>query len=82
MSHCLHPPTNPTSAGEGAGNVHLFTALGSRAPMLRRPTSPKIQTDSLLGVHIFLTSHVWSLNLENGDRSGATLHHHKNVSKK
>ena len=29
-----------------------------------------------------LTLHTWSLNLENGTRSGATLHNHENKSKK
>lgn len=56
--------------------MHLFTALGNRAPRLRCRAciSPKMQTDPLLGYLLPLTSHAWSLNLENGTGSGATLH--------
>lgn len=54
VSHCQHPPTNRSGdrvgARGGAANVHLFTALGSRSPRLRCPASPRMQTDSLLGV--------------------------------
>lgn len=54
VSHCQHPPTNWSGhrgrTRGGAANVHMFTALGSQSPKLRCPSSPKMQTDSLLGV--------------------------------